>query len=289
MSHTPQSSAEVAKKSRSNLAFALACLPAQRRRDMVSFYAFCRIIDDIADSDDSPVQERRQRLATWRHATLHPSTGITDPILSEVTALPQKYNFPATWLAEVIDGVSSDLTHSRYETITDLLAYCYQVASIVGLVSARIFGAQGTTCDDYAIKLGYAFQLTNIMRDIGQDARETQRIYLPLDELRKFSVTEAAILRGEREPGFTALMDHQWQRAHSYYTQARASLPPTQRGTMIAARMMDGIYSGILQQMKATGYHALTRRERLSSWHKGRILARYVAEGWIRRLLGARQ
>jgi phytoene synthase len=173
----------------------------------------------------------------------------------------------------------------RYPDIATLLAYCYKVASVVGLVSARIFGAQGTSCDDYAVKLGYAFQLTNIMRDVGQDARETGRIYLPQDELARFGVTEAAILKGEREPGFTALMEHQHARAQRYYDEARRSLPPAERGHMIAARMMDAIYSRILTQMKSTDFQTLHRRERLSKGTKAIILARFLAEGWSRRIL----
>lgn len=163
---------------------------------MVSFYAYCRIVDDIADADDRPVEERRAELARWRHAVLNHGEGVEDPVLSEVVKLPQKYAFTPEWLAEVIDGCATDLDKIRYRDIEDLLGYCYKVASVVGLVSARIFGANGSECDAYAVDLGYAFQLTNIMRDVGQDARETHRIYLPQDELARFGVSEAAILKG---------------------------------------------------------------------------------------------
>lgn len=286
MTQGPLSSAEIAKKSRSNLAFALACLPKERRRDMVSFYAFCRIVDDIADADDRSAEERRAELARWRHAALNQGEGVSDVVLDEVVKLPERHRFPAQWLAEVIDGVGSDIDFTGYQTIEELLAYCYKVASVVGLISARIFGATGTSCDDYAVKLGYAFQLTNILRDIGQDAKENARIYLPAEELQRFGVTPDAILRGERQPGFQALMEFQHQRASSLYQQAYASLPVSEQGHMIAARMMADIYHSILDQMKATGYQVLERRERLSTPRKALILARYIGEAWIRKFFG---
>ncbi len=286
MSQGPPTSADIAKKSRSNLAFALACLPKERRKDMVSFYAFCRIVDDIADADERPPQERKAQLARWRHAVLNHGEGLSDIVLNEVVQLPARHHFPAQWLAEVIDGVGSDIDFAAYQTIDHLLAYCYKVASVVGLISARIFGATGSTCDEYAIKLGYAFQLTNILRDVGQDARENARIYLPLDELKRFGVTPAAILRGEREPGFHALADYQHQRASALYQQAYASLPASEQGHMIAARMMADIYHRILDQIKATGFQVLERRERLSTPRKALILARYIGEAWARKLFG---
>lgn len=286
MSASPDTSAEIARKSKSNLAFALACLPKERRKDMVSFYAFCRIVDDIADADERPAEERRAELAKWRHAVLNQGAGVSDVVLDEVVKLPERHHFPAQWLAEVIDGVASDIDFAGYETLDELLGYCYKVASVVGLVSARIFGATGTTCDEYAVKLGYAFQLTNILRDIGQDARENARIYLPAEELRRFAVTREAILRGERESGFQALMEFQHQRASALYQEAYASLPVKEQGHMIAARMMADIYHGILDQMKQTGFQVLERRERLSTPRKALILARYIGEAWVRKFFG---
>ena len=155
----------------------------------------------------------------------------------------------------------------------------------MGLVSARIFGATGSVCDDYAVKLGYAFQLTNIMRDVGQDAAETGRIYLPLDLLRKHGVTEEAVLARKREDGYTALMNELYDLADLYYKEARSALPATERGAMIAARMMDAIYSQILEKLREGDYPSLERRERLSNGHKAAILVRFLAEGWARRAL----
>ncbi|MBL9114724.1 MAG: squalene/phytoene synthase family protein [Verrucomicrobiaceae bacterium] len=273
---------DIAKKSRSNLAFALACLPPERREDMITFYAFCRVVDDLADNDSVPKDARRETLAQWRMAV---TEGAGTGLQKEVYDLAAKHGFPTVWLAEIIDGVASDLDQDRYADMEALLGYCYKVASVVGLVSARIFGAAGHSCDEYAVKLGYAFQLTNIMRDVGQDAAETGRIYVPLDVMRKHGVTEQAILNCKREEGYTTLMNELYARADQYYTEARRALPRTERGAMIAARMMDAIYSQILVKLREGGYPSLERRERLSNGHKALILVRFLAEGWARRAL----
>lgn len=271
----------IARKSKSNLAFALACLPAERRRDMISFYAFCRIIDDIADDPAVPVDTKRATLEAWRRAVLHDGVGVDDPVLAEVILLPTKYEFSADLLAEIIDGVASDQDKVRYADIDELLAYCYKVASVVGIVSSRIFGARDPKSVDYAVALGYALQLTNIMRDVGEDARETGRIYLPLDEMQQHGVTEADILAGRYSPGFIALMEQQYQRACGYYEKAAQLLPPQDRQCMIAARMMGQIYSEILKKLHRTRYRVFDRRERLSRLRKGLILTRFWVKGVI--------
>ena len=283
MSHAPESSVEIAKKSKSNLAFALACLPAERRRDMISFYAFCRIVDDIADDPDTAEPDKRAALGRWRHAVLNAGEGVCDPVLTEVVALPGKYGFSPELLAEIIDGVSSDLAIVRYPDIDSLLSYCYKVASVVGLVSIHIFGHRDARCRDYAIALGYALQLTNIMRDVGEDARESGRIYLPLDELQRFGVTEDDILHGRYGEGFSRMMEFQYQRARRYYEQAADLLPVVDRKHMIASEMMGQIYREILEKLRRTGYRVFDRREKLSKVRKGVILGSYL----LRNLIGA--
>jgi phytoene synthase len=278
----PESSAEIAKKSKSNLAFALACLPAERRRDMISFYAFCRIVDDIADDPQVAVEVKKAALAQWRHAVLHEGEGLSDPVLSEIVKLPAKYAFSPGLLAEIIDGVASDQDKVRYSNINELLAYCYKVASVVGIVSARIFGARDPRSDDYAVSLGYALQLTNIMRDVGEDARESGRIYLPLDEMQAHGVSEADILAGRHSQGFKSLMDAQYARARRYYDEAVNLLPRSDRRCMVAARMMAKIYSEILEKLHRTGYRVFERRERLSKLRKGFILGSF----WVKGLFG---
>jgi len=274
------SSAEIAHRARSNLALALACLPEERRRDMISFYAFCRVVDDIADDPALGEAEKEAELAHWRRCVLE-GHAPGNPVLDEVVVLPMKYGFPRAWLSEIIDGVASDIIRLRYETIGELLAYCYKVASVVGLVSVEIFGHTNPVARDYAVQLGYALQLTNIMRDVGQDARETGRIYLPLEDLRKFSVTEEEILNGRHNQRFVRLMDYQHQRARDCYSQAAQLLPPEDRESLRASRMMGQIYSEILEKLKRTNYPVFEKRCRLHPLRKGWILASHLTRGWL--------
>jgi phytoene synthase len=287
MSDLALSSALIARRAKSNLAFALACLPAERRRDMTSFYAFCRVVDDIADNAELTEAERERELAFWRRSSME-GEAPGHPVLDEVVVLPAKYGFPREWLAEIIDGVASDLTKSRYQTIDELLGYCYKVASVVGLVSVEIFGYRNESACEYAVQLGYALQLTNIIRDVGQDARDTGRIYLPLDDMAKFGVTEEDILEGRHTPAFVRLMDFEHERARGFYQRAERLLPPEDRESLLASRMMGQIYFEILQKLKRTRYPVFEARCRLHPLRKGWILASYLSRGWLnqkRRLL----
>lgn len=275
-------SRQITRKSRSNLAFALACLPAERKRDMISFYAFCRVVDDIADDATVPTAARREELDRWKKA-ITAGDGSLHPVLAEVVPLPGKYRFSPELLLEIIDGVASDLDTNRYETMADLLRYCYKVASVVGLVSIEIFGYKNPACKDYAVNLGYALQLTNILRDVGQDARETGRIYLPLEELRKHGVTEQQILEGRYDERFAALMRAEYERARGYYDLAASQLPKEDAGSMIAARMMGRIYSEILEKLYDCGFRVFDRRVRLHPLRKGMILGGYLLKGLLTR------
>ena len=281
MTGSPPSSAEITKRARSNLAFALLALPAERRRDMVSFYAFCRVVDDIADDDAIPLPDRKAQLKLWKDAILL-GTPSPDPLLDEVRALAPKYDFDQALLAELIDGVSSDLGRTRFETFEELLHYCYQVASVVGLVSIKIFGHTHPDTVQYAIHLGYALQITNILRDVGQDARETGRIYLPLEDLRHFGVTEQQILDHHYDHRFRALMQRQYDRAKAFYDQAELDLPPADRQSMVAAEMMAQIYSEILEKIHRLDFQVFEKRIGLHPARKALILAAYLLRSLIR-------
>ncbi len=274
------SSKHIARQSRSNLAFALACLPRERKNDMISFYAFCRIVDDIADDPEAPVAERQRELDAWKAAIMR-GDGTLHPLLAETIPLAAKYGFDPALLIEIIDGVASDLTRDRYETLPDLLGYCYKVASVVGLVSIHIFGHRDPACHDYAVNLGYALQLTNILRDVGQDARDTRRIYLPLEDLRAHGVTEEQILAGQSNEAFLRLMDTFYQHARRYFDLAASQLPRAERRNMIAAEMMAQVYSEILEKLRRNGFQVFARRERLHPLRKGAILASYLLRGLI--------
>lgn len=277
------SSAEVAQRAKSNLAMALSCLPDERRRDMISFYAFCRVVDDIADSTTLSEEEKEKELAHWRHCV---SEGVAPghPVLDEVVPLPRKYGFPRTWLAEIIDGVASDIVHVRYETYEELLAYCYKVASVVGLVSAEIFGATQPQSREYATELGYALQLTNIIRDVGQDARETGRIYLPLEDLQRFGISEQEILNGQHDQRFIQMMDFQYQRAREMYDKAARLLPAQDRDALLPARMMGQVYFEILEKLHQERYPVFEKRCRLHPARKVWILLSFMARAWVARM-----
>lgn len=277
------STAEIAQRAKSNLALALACLPEERRRDMISFYAFCRVVDDIADSSTLSEAEKEQELAQWRRCV---TEGLAPGhlVLDEVVPLPRKYGFPRAWLAEIIDGVASDIVHVRYQTYEELLGYCYKVASVVGLVSAEIFGATQPQSREYAIQLGYALQLTNIIRDVGQDAQETGRIYLPMEDLEHFGITEQEILDGRHSQRFVQLMDFEYQRAREMYDRAARLLPAEDRDALLPARMMGQVYFEILGKLNRERYPVFEKRCRLHPARKVWILVSYMARSWIARL-----
>jgi phytoene synthase len=266
---------QITRRAKSNLAFALACLPKERRRDMISFYAFCRVVDDIADATDVGEDEKEKELTRWKQC-VEEGKPPGHPVLDEVVLLPAKYGFPRAWLGEIIDGVASDITKTRYETFEELLGYCYKVASVVGLVSIEIFGHTNPATRDYAINLGYALQFTNIIRDVGQDARDTGRIYLPQSELRQFGVLESEILDARPSPRFTKMMEFQYRRARDYYQAAQKALPPEDRKNMVASEIMGAIYSRILEKLKREKFPVFTKRCRLSKLHKVWILGSYL-------------
>ncbi len=250
---------------------------------MITFYAFCRVVDDIADDPAAGEEEKERELALWKQCVLD-GTPPGHPVLDEALDLPKKYGFPRAWMAEIIDGVASDLTKIRYQTIEELLAYCYKVAGVVGLVSIEIFGHEKEQTRDYAINLGYALQLTNIIRDVGQDARETGRIYLPEEDMRQFGVSESDLLYGIPGERLNKLLDFECRRAREYYRAAQEALPPEDRKNMVASEIMAEIYSTILEKLKRRRYPVFTERVRLPAAQKAWILAKHLLRaklGWF--------
>lgn len=270
---------QIARRSKSNLAFALSSLPAARRRDMMTFYAFCRVIDDIADEDDAPVEQRRMELLRWRSGLLegfdHP-----DELQRETFDLTRRYPIKPTLLAEIVDGVMTDLDRRRFETYDELQGYCYKVASVVGLVSIEIFGYKNPASRDYAVNLGHALQLTNIIRDVAEDARNG-RIYLPLEDMRRFGVTEDQVLRLHHDGKIEALLRFEYTRARAFYETAAHLLPREDRRRMTASEMMAQIYSEILEKIRRRHFRVLDGRIGLSRLRKLTILGAFAIRGWI--------
>lgn len=250
---------------------------------MISFYAFCRVLDDIADDAQVSIPARQHEMDRWRSGLLAGDRSI-HPVMSEVLDLAEKYSFERELLVEILDGMASDLVCDRYATFGDLLAYCYKVASAVGLVSIEIFGYRNPRCKEYAVNLGYALQLTNIIRDVGQDARDTGRVYLPADLMTAHGVTEEQILTGIYDENFRALMEDMHQRARGFFEKTAKLLPPEDRGSMIAAEMMAQVYREILEKLRKSDFHVFDQRVRLHTlrklWILGSFFVRRIGNLW---------
>ena len=246
-----EASQSITRRSASNLALAFVLLPREKRNGMVALYAFCREVDDIADDESLPVEERRSRLAAWRNDVARACDGRAPelPVIRELQPFIAKHRLPFSLFDELIRGVEMDLEIKRYGTMDDLEQYCYRVASVVGLLSIEIFGYQNPKCREYANFLGKALQLTNILRDVRGDA-ERGRIYLPLAELQRHGVTEAEILELRYSERFHALAEAVASRARYFYEQARQALPNEDRRSMAAAELMGSVYWRLLRKLE---------------------------------------
>jgi phytoene synthase len=246
-----EESRTITRKSASNLAPAFVLLPRAKRDAMSALYAFCREVDDVADESSAPVEARRERLAAWRADVRRACSGNTPqfPVNRELQPVIRQYHLPFELFDELIQGCEMDLDRKRYESYAQLDLYCQRVASVVGLLSIEIFGYRNPACRDYAIHLGKALQLTNILRDVRTDA-ERGRIYLPLSELARFQVREEEILRFEYSERFHNLAASVAERARGFYRSARETLPAEDRRTMIAAELMGSVYRCLLRKLE---------------------------------------
>ena len=269
--------AEITRKAKSNLAFALRCVPADRRTHLVSFYAFCRVIDDLADDLELPIEEKRAGLAKWKavfdESEVDPDLPLQD-LQGEVLAVRDRYEIPSEYFTNVIEGCQMDLVPQRFERWEDLQKYTYRVASSVGLVCLPLFGADPERAHDYAIALGDALQLTNILRDIGEDLDNGSRVYVPLDDLARFDYSEEELLGRVHDARFLEFMNYQAQRCEELYDKARSLLPQEDYKALLAPRVMHRIYHTLLRKMKDDGYRVFDRRYRLNKLQKLALLTR---------------
>ena len=273
MNAVAPSAAEITRASKSNLALAFIALPRDRRDDITVFYAWCRVIDDIADDPGQTEASRRADLDHWRRALLEPVSD--DPALAAaVRALIAKHRLTVGDFHEIIAGMEMDLDRATFETWEDLRLYCHRVASVVGLISAEIFGARDPACRQYALDLGLALQITNILRDVGDDFANGGRIYLPRAEMELFGYTAADLAASRHNAAFLALMDFQAQRARDFYHAAGTRLPDAERKTMVAAEIMRAIYSRLLEKMQRARFRVFGHRYRLTRPHKLALVAR---------------
>ena len=267
MSHPPIEAQEITRTSKSNLALAFVALPRDRREDITVFYAWCRVIDDIADDPGRSVADRQAALERWKQALRGPA-GDEPSLAPAVRTIITKHHLAPDHFLEIIAGVEMDLAAVTYATWEELRVYCYRVASAVGLVSIAIFGCREAASRDYAISLGLALQLTNILRDVGEDWRNGGRVYLPREDLARFGYTFEDLAAGRRNDAFLALMHFEVARARAFYAEAVAALPPADRRVLVAAEIMRNVYSRILARMERGGFHVFTQRYRLSRIEK---------------------
>jgi phytoene synthase len=246
-----QESRAITRKSASNLALAFVLLPRPKRDAMSALYAFCREVDDVADDESAPAEERRRKLAIWRADARRACEDGTPQIEvnRELQPVIRQYRLPFEHFDALLQGVEMDLDIKRYQDFKALELYCYRVASVVGLLSIEIFGYSNPACRQYAIYLGQALQLTNILRDVRVDA-EHGRIYLPLAELERFQVAPEEILRGEYSSRFCQLAGGVARRAAHFYRLARETLPAADRRSMVAAELMGSVYWRLLCQLR---------------------------------------
>jgi phytoene synthase len=276
-----QHSRAITRQSASNLAQALVLLPRSVRDDMAALYAFCRQVDDVADADTAPAAERRTRLAAWRDDVRRACAGEMPafPVNRELQPVIERRHLPFALFDELIKGCEMDLEITRYESWEQLEVYCHRVACAVGLLSIEVFGYRNPRCRDYAVALGKALQLTNILRDVGTDT-DRGRIYLPLAELRRCNVSEEEILRHEPSERFRELAAGVAERARGFYRQARETLPPEDRPTMVAAELMGAVYWRLLRKLERRRFNVFDPRPvRLSKLRKLWLLARAWRRG----------
>lgn len=251
----------------SSFYYAFLFLPPPRRRAITALYAFCREVDDVVD-EIADAQLAGAKLAWWRHEIGQLFAGNPQhPVMRALQPALAPYGITAQRLNEIVDGMEMDLRQTRYLDFAGLERYCYHVAGVVGLLAAGICGHTDARTLDYARKLGTAFQLTNIIRDVGEDARKN-RIYLPVEDLQTYGVTAADLLGARHSDAFAALMKFQAGRARACYDQALAMLPAADRRAQRPGLIMAAIYRALLDEIERDGFNVLTQRTSLTPMRK---------------------
>ncbi len=256
-----------AAQSGSSFYYSFLFLKADRRRAITALYAFCREVDDTVDEcTDAAIA--RTKLSWWRSEVAAMTSGTpTHPVAKALQPHLATFSLETQHLLAIIDGMEMDLDQTRYLDFPGLQKYCWHVASVVGILSAKIFGVTNPQTLEYAEKLGLAFQLTNIIRDVGEDARKG-RIYLPVNELQQFNVTAADILNARHSENFEKLMQFQAARAQKYYDEAFALLPKEDRRAQRPGLIMAAIYRAVLNEVERDGFHVLNQRISLTPIRK---------------------
>jgi 15-cis-phytoene synthase len=260
--------ATLTRRSGSNFYYSFLFLPHTKRAAMFALYAFCRTVDDAVDQGAGSPGDQRRILGEWRGELRRAYAGRpSHPIGVQLAEAVRAYPIRHDHLEAILDGVEMDIEKRRYASFEELYEYCYRVAGAVGLACIEIFGYSDLRARDYAVNLGVALQLTNILRDLRADA-ERGRIYLPLDELRRYGYPEDDLLRGRYTRPYLELVRFQADRTHAYYRAARAALPRADRRRLVAAEIMGVIYHALLRTIEKRRFRVFDRRIRLSAPRK---------------------
>jgi 15-cis-phytoene synthase len=251
-------------------------LPEEKRSAVRALYAFCRTVDDVVDESDVEIESKKSALDYWKKVVHSSQVQGTDPIAHAWVDAINRYHIPRHYAIQLIEGVSRDLTQSRYQSFDDLATYCYGVASTVGLMSMYIIGFKNNDALPYAIKLGVALQMTNILRDVGEDYRKGF-IYLPQEELIEFGLTEEQIAGADRSENWREFMRFQISRTRQLYADAGPGIRLLEKEGQLAILAASDLYQGILEEIEKNDYDVFNRRARLSAMGK---LSRLPALWW---------
>lgn len=265
---------DIAKKSKSSFLYSFLLLPKEKNEAIKTVYAFCRQTDDIVDNENVNIEKKYSNITEWR-IELEKALVRGDskfPLLNNLNKVIKKFNIPAEPFFDLINGVEMDLKKNRYNTFSELMEYCFNVASTVGLMSIEIFGYNNPKTKDFAINLGIALQLTNILRDIKTDA-QNGRIYIPLEDLRRFNYNEKSLMENKYNDEFIRLMKYECERARYFYNEADSQLSEEDKGLMFAARIMEHIYLRVLNKIERNNYNVFDEKIRVSKIKKLLIAA----------------
>lgn len=272
--HDHRSSQQITLESKSSFMYSFLLLPREKREAIYTVYAFCRQTDDIADNP-GPIEKRLRQLNRWEKELKKCFSKRVSNYFDSLEQVSERFKIPFDYFLELINGVRMDLAPLDFRSFDDLRLYCYRVASIVGLMCIQILGYRDPVIKQYAENLGIALQLTNIIRDVGTDAR-AGRLYLPREELARFQVQEKEIFDGHYSNNFLRLMDFQASRAHHYYGLAEECLPDAEKRNMLVSEIMKNIYHHLLRKIEMRGFTVLEKAERLSNLTKLWITMRTV-------------
>lgn len=259
---------EISKKSKSSFYYAFNLLPNEKRDAMNTVYAFCRQTDDIIDEGNEPDEMKYEKLHKWRVEFEKAFNGNSEYLLlNKLANTISKFNIPLDPFFDLLKGMEMDLQRKTYLTFDDLVVYCYRVASTVGLMCIEIFGYKNKSAKDFAIDLGIALQLTNILRDVKKDAKNG-RVYLPQEDLKRFSLTENDIYLNSYNSNFVNMMQYEVERAKSYFERATNELDLDDKPSMFAARAMQHIYYKLLKKISDANYDVYSNNIRVSNFEK---------------------